>query len=114
MNGFLEMVTQTQIEDLVKEMDTDYDQEIDRDRGETVMDLFKDVLVAFRLDDTAHPAEHAVEEIVRAVATMYMMLQLGSPAVVSLMAKDLIVAAVEFNKNVQPVIMKLHKEIVEE
>ena len=114
MNGFLEMVMQTEVEDYVKQMDADFDQEIDRDKAEIVMGLLQDVLVAMRFDDTAHPAEHAVEEVVRADATMHMLLQVGSPAAVSLLGRELIIAAVEFNEGIEPIILRLKEKLLGE
>ena len=114
MNGFEDMVMQTHIEDFVKEMDAEFDQEIDGDKAKIVMDLFKDILANMDFDDTAHPAEHAVEEIVRAAAMMYMLLQVGSPATVSLMGRELIMAAVDFNEIVEPVILRLKEEMLGE
>ena len=114
MNGFLEMAMQAAVEDFVTEMDTEFDQEIDRDKGEIVMGLLKDTLVAMHFDSTAHPVEHAAEQVVRAIATMYMLLQVGPPSVVGLLGKNLIMAAFEFNENAKPIVTRMKKEMVGE
>ena len=112
MNAFDEMAMQFQLETLVEELDTEYDQVIDTRKAEEVITLLNNALELLEqgVGKEQHPIEFGTAQLIRAAYTIYLLASMGNPNVVAVMAKDLVLAAIDFNDSVHPLLLTMYKK----